>query len=112
MLIQIKCGYGIRFDSRSQFSWTDGIDGKNVIIYGFNNNSSVHIDGRNKNILVLGEGPTQGLDNATIPLESKYLINFAESGKKIVLSLHYNGSTSFLFVNTVQNVNQKQRIQK
>ena len=37
----------------------------------------MHIDGRNKNILVLGEGPTQGLDNTTIT-EDKYLISFTE----------------------------------
>ena len=92
-------GYGIRFNSRSQFSWTDGSVGENIIIFGVANSSSVHIDGRNKNILVLGEGSTQGLDNATITAEAKYLINFAESGKRFVLSLHYNGSHSFLFLN-------------
>ena len=31
--------------------------------------------------------------------EAKYSINFAESGKQFVLSLHYNGSNSFLWVN-------------
>ena len=40
--------------------------GKNVISFGVDNSSSVHIDGGNKNILVLGEWPTQGLDNATV----------------------------------------------
>ena len=49
---------------------------KNVIIFGFDNSSSVYIDGRNKNILVLGEGPRQGLDNATITGEAKCLITF------------------------------------
>ena len=47
--------YGIEFDSRSEFSWTDGSMGKNVIIFGVDNSSSVHIDRRNKIILVLGE---------------------------------------------------------
>ena len=54
-------GYGIRFDSRSQFSWTGGTCGKNVNLLGVDNSSSVHIHNKNKNILVLGEGPTQGL---------------------------------------------------
>ena len=36
----------------------------------------MHTDGRNKNISVLGEEPTQGLDNATITTEAKYPINF------------------------------------
>ena len=66
--------YGIGFDSRSQFSWTDGYVGKNVIIFGVDNSSSVH-NGRNKNVFVFGERPTQGLDNATITAEAKYTIN-------------------------------------
>ena len=47
--------YGIRFDSRSEFSFTDGSMGKN---FGADMNSSVHIDNKNKDILILGEGPT------------------------------------------------------
>ena len=47
--------YGIGFDSCSQSPWSDGGDGKNVLIFGVDNSSSVHIDVRNKNILVLGE---------------------------------------------------------
>ena len=43
----------------------------------------MHIDGRNKNILVLGKGLAQDLDNATITAEAKYPINFTESGKTI-----------------------------
>ena len=31
--------------------------------------------------------------------EVKYFINFTQSGKRFVLSLHYNRSNSFLFVN-------------
>ena len=34
-----------------------------------------------KDILFLGEGPTQGLDNATLTTE-KYSINFTETRKK------------------------------
>ena len=55
----------------------------------------MHIDGRSKNILVIGEGPTQGSDNATITAEAKYPINFTKSGKQSALSLHYNGSNGF-----------------
>ena len=48
--------------------------------------SSVHIDNKNKDILVLGKGPTQGLDNTTLTAEAKYPINFTESEKRFVLS--------------------------
>ena len=61
----------------------------------------MHIHGRNKNILVLGEGPTQGLDNAIFAAEAKYPIDLTESRKRFLLSLHYNGSNSFSFVKAV-----------
>ena len=63
--------------------------------------SSVHVDNKNKYILVLGESPTQGLDGTTITAEAKYSINFTTPGKIFLLSLHYHGSNSFLFVNAV-----------
>ena len=76
--------------------------GKNFIFTGVDNSSSVYAGARNKNILVLGKGPKQGLDNSTITAEAKYSINFTESEKRYVLSLHYNGSNGFLFVNAVK----------
>ena len=42
------------------------------------------------------------LEGATRTAKLKYPISFAESGKRYVLSLHYSGSNSFLFVNTVK----------
>ena len=64
--------------------------------------SCAHIDNRKKDILILGEGPTQGLDDTTLTAEAKYPINFTQSRKRFVLSLHYNGSNSFLLVNTTK----------
>ena len=92
--------YGIRFDSRSPFSWSDCSWRKNVIIFGADMSSPVHFDNKKKDILVLGEGPTQGLyNNTTITAEAHYLFNFTKSGKRFVLSLYYNGRNSFLFIN-------------
>ena len=62
-------------------------------------NPSVIIDNKDKDISILGKGPTQGFDDTTLTAESKYPINFRKSGKGFVLSLHYNWSNSFLFVN-------------
>ena len=45
--------YSIGFDSRSEFSFTYG-------------SKSLHIDDENKDILILGEGPAQRLDNTTL----------------------------------------------
>ena len=64
--------------------------------------SSVRVDNKRKDILILGEGPTQRLDDSTLKAEAKYLTNFTQSGKTFVLSLHYNGSNSFLFVNAAK----------
>ena len=61
--------------------------------------SSAHVDNKGKDILILGKRPTQGLNDTTLTAEAKYPINFIQSVKRFVLSLHYNGSNSFLFVN-------------
>ena len=53
-------GYGIEFNTRGYHSLSDGGIFKNVIIFGINMSSSVHIDNKGKDILVLGKGPTQG----------------------------------------------------
>ena len=55
--------------------------------------SSVHIDNKEKDILILGEGPTQGLDDTTLTAESKYSINFTQSRKRFVLGLHLMKAT-------------------
>ena len=50
-------------------------------------------------ILILGEGPTQGLENTTLTAVKTYSINFSVIRKNFCLSLHYNGENSYLFVN-------------
>ena len=91
-------GYGIGFDRRSSFSFPDGGFGQNVIIFGVDMSSSIKIDNRKKDILILGRGPTQGLQH-TLSAEKMYSINFTVTKKKFCLSLHYNGANSYLFVN-------------
>ena len=59
--------------------------------------SSVHTDNEKKDILVLGKGPTQGLEY-TLAAEKMYSINFTVTKKKFCLSLHYNGANNYLFV--------------
>ena len=50
--------------------------------------SSVHIDNKKKDILILGIGPTQGLDDTTLSAEAQYSIKFSRSNRKFCLSLH------------------------
>ena len=91
-------GYGIGFDRRSSFSHPSGGDGQNVIIFGVHMSSSTKIDIRKKNILILGKGSTQELEH-TLTAEKMYSINFSRWYTKVCLSLHYNGSNSYFFVN-------------
>ena len=60
--------------------------------------SSTKIYHRKKDILILGKGPTQGLEN-TISAEKMYSIKFTKKNTKFCLSLHCNGTKSYLFVN-------------
>ena len=60
--------------------------------------SSIYIDNKKKDILVLGKGPTQGLES-NLTAEKMYSINFTVTKNKFCLSLHYNGANSYLFVN-------------
>ena len=75
----VYSGYGIRFDSRSEFSLTDGSVGKKVIILGFDMSSSVHIDSKTKGIIILGKCSTKQLDDTTLTAEAQYSINFSIS---------------------------------
>ena len=59
---------------------------------------SAHIDNKKKDILVLGEGPTQGLEH-NLTVEKMKSVNFTVTKNKFCLSLHYNGANSYLFVN-------------
>ena len=91
-------GYGIGFDRRSSFSFSGGGFGQNTLIFGADISSSAHIDNKKKKILVLGKGPTQGLEH-TLIAEKIYSINFTVTKHKFCLSLHCNGANSYLFAN-------------
>ena len=91
-------GYDIGYDSRSEYSLVC----KNVIIFGVDMSSPVHIDNKKKDILILGKVPTQGLDHTTLTAEPRYSTNFSKLKRKFCLSMHYNGINSFLFVNATK----------
>ena len=74
-------GYGIGFGRRSSFSFPGTGFGQNVLIFGVDISSSAHIDNKKKEILVLGKGPTNGLEH-TLNAERIYSINFTGTRKK------------------------------
>ena len=52
----------------------------------------------------MGKDFIQGINSITIYAEKIYKINFTQSNKTFVLSLHYNGDNSYLFVNGSQEL--------
>ena len=105
-------GYGICFDEGSNFSFGNIVNGKNVIIFGADMSFSSHERNRENEIYVLGKDFIQGVTTVgptalngrtskgtTIYAEKIYKHNFTEPNKKFVLSLHYDGDDSYLFVN-------------
>ena len=80
-----------------------------MLIFGADMSSSIHVDKNKNNILVLGRGPTQGLDS-TLTAEKMHSINFTVTKRKFCLSLHYNGANSCLFVKAQECINLKQKI--
>ena len=99
-------GYGICFDERREFGHTINEGGRthttgarNVLIFEADMSSSVHATNRANHIYLMGTDLTQGINDTTIYAEKNVYRNFTDFGKKIILSLHYNGDNSYLFVN-------------
>ena len=65
---------------------------------------SVHATNRANNIYVMGDGLTQGIHDTMLYVENNYWRNFTDPAKKFVISLHYNGDNSYLFVNSRQEL--------
>ena len=104
-------GYGICFDESEKFThvrkkgnFSDATDGRNVIIFGVDMNFSKHANNKANNIYVMGKDYIQKINNITIYAEKMYYRNFTDPGKKNLLSLHYNGNNSYLYVNGNQEL--------
>ena len=69
------------------------------IIFGVNSSNSIHATNKTQNILILGHGLPQKVNNTTIYAEKIYSPDFSAENKIFCLSLHYNGDDSYLFVN-------------
>ena len=65
---------------------------------------NAHATNRAHNIYVMGDGLIQGINDTTIYVEKNYYRNFMDPGKKFIISLHYNGDDSYLFVNGRQEL--------
>ena len=92
-------GYGICFDEGGTFSKGEINNGTNVLIFGVHESSLVHKNSKANNIYVMGDFIVQGINDTTLYAENLYSQNLTAANKKFVLSLHYNGDHSYLFVN-------------
>ena len=80
-------GYGIGFDRTGLYLLPNGRFGRNVLIFGVDMNSSVHVDNKGKDILILGKGPTQGLGEHSLNAEKIYSVNFTDHREKMLFEL-------------------------
>ena len=91
-------GCVIVFDGHGSLLYPDIGEDTNAIIFGLDMSSLTKIDNKEKDILILGKGQTQGLEH-TVSAEKMYSVNFTENNKEFCLSLNYDGGNSYLFVN-------------
>ena len=75
-------GYGIQFDACRVLLSDGSAFGKKVIIFGADMCSSVHIDNKKKDILILVKSPRDGSDDATLTPEKEYYKNLTQLQKK------------------------------
>ena len=66
--------------------------------FGIDISFFAHIHNKKKDKLVLGKGPTEGLEHP-FTAEKMYSINFTVTKNKFCLTLHYNGANIYLIVN-------------
>ena len=92
-------GYGMHFDEGGTFSKGGINNGRNVLIFGVHESSLVYKNNKANNIYVMGDLFVQGINDTTLYAEKRYSQNFTAVNKKFVLSLHYNGDDSYLFIN-------------
>ena len=97
-------GYGICFEEGETFSKGNINNGRNVLIFGVHESSLVHANNKANKVYVMGDLFLQGINDTTLYAEKIYSQNFTQSSKKFLLSLHYNGDDSYLFVNSKQEL--------
>ena len=74
-------GYRISFDEYGSSSLPNWSFGTDLVIFGADMSSSLHMIVI-KDILMLGKGPTQGLDDTTLTTEVVFAISFIQQWKE------------------------------
>ena len=77
----VYSGYEVTFECEGLWHIMDNDITRNVMNFGVDNSSLFHIDNCKKNFLVLGEGPTFGINGTFGSSEKKFNINFSKANK-------------------------------
>ena len=88
---------GLSFDGAGSRSFESEFFINPVIFYD-DNCSSIFIDNLKNNFLVLGEGPTDGIDNSIGAAETKFIINLTKENTKFLFILDCNRGKNYLHV--------------
>ena len=87
-------GYGIGFDTKGEFTQSDGGEyGKMLLFLVLI--TSRHPNSKTKHVSVLGKDFVQKINDTTIYAEKMYSPNFTVDNKTFCFSLHYNGDNSY-----------------
>ena len=74
-------GYGIAFDQLGSWNFVNDFT-RNVIIFSVDNSSSSDTDNHKSGFLVLGEGPTDGINDSIGAADEKFRIYFSKAKTK------------------------------
>ena len=97
-------GYGIAYDHSGSFSYGNNSSSRSLIIFVADMSFSSHATNRLNNIYVLGKDFIQGVNGTTIYAERMYKTDPSVFEKMYVMSIHYNGDDSYLFINGTQEL--------
>ena len=94
---------GYRITSESAGSWSFGSDfSRNVTIFGVDNSSSSHSDNRKNNCLILGEGPTYGINGSSGSPGKRFSIDFTKAIMLIIVICLLKGKKSLNLKPTIK----------
>ena len=88
----------------------DNDTARNVIIIDVDDSSSSQADNSKNNVLVVGEGPTFGINRSFRSPDKKFSVHFNKTNTKFCSTLHFNANKSYLFVNEKKSLSLKPKI--
>ena len=100
--------YGTEFDSPLHISVPTCDWAKNVVVFGEDNRSLVHIYNKKNYIFFLGKGTTQELDNTTIGTKAEHSINFSITERSIFFKFCFKMEKTVFYLSIPQKIYQLQ----